>query len=263
MPIKQSIRPFYLMAVLSSRPVWGKQNFQTFFQATQSHPCLWLEYFSKPTFSVSSFLTDLRLARRSKDTLCLEPRSERRMASAETLTLLRLGLLNFPRRSRTLMFKSLICRRDSDSYFLCKSCSFQTGASWTEVCHCSFRILSLSVSFLLGVATYLSGVVQDFGLNVVSLLVHHIYLCVQLLTQRLWGKIRVIGTKNERNEMENVSHQQNKQQLLYQFCHECAATPAALLRTCRWSAWEGFFPPGTLPSVPPFPPAPAPAPLWP
>lgn len=66
--------------------------------------------FFVPTFSVSSFLTDLRLARRSKDTLCLEPRSERRMASAETLTLLRLGLLNFPRRSRTLMFKSLICR---------------------------------------------------------------------------------------------------------------------------------------------------------
>lgn len=63
----------------------------------------------EPTFSVSSFLTDLRLARRSKETLCLEPSSERRMASAETLTLLRLGLLNFPRRSSTLMFRSLIC----------------------------------------------------------------------------------------------------------------------------------------------------------
>lgn len=64
--------------------------------------------FPELTFSTSSFLTDLRLARRSKDTLCLEPSSERRIASAETLTLLRLGLLNFPRRSSTLMLRSLI-----------------------------------------------------------------------------------------------------------------------------------------------------------
>lgn len=63
------------------------------------------------TFSVSSFLTDLRFALRSMDTLCLEPSRERRMASAETRTLLRGGLLNFPLRSRTLMFRSLICNR--------------------------------------------------------------------------------------------------------------------------------------------------------
>lgn len=63
----------------------------------------------QPTFSVSSFLTDLRFALRSMDTLCLEPSRERRMASAETRTLLRVGRLNLPLRSRTLMFRSLIC----------------------------------------------------------------------------------------------------------------------------------------------------------
>lgn len=65
----------------------------------------------QPTFSVSSFLTDLRFALRSMDTLCLEPSRERRMASAETRTLLRAGRLNLPLRSRTLMFRSLICSR--------------------------------------------------------------------------------------------------------------------------------------------------------
>lgn len=64
---------------------------------------------TKHTFSVSSFLTDFRFVRRSMETLCLEPRRDRRMASAETLTLLKLGRLNFPLRSRTLMFRSLIC----------------------------------------------------------------------------------------------------------------------------------------------------------
>lgn len=63
------------------------------------------------TFSVSSFLTDLRFALRSMDTLCLEPSRDRRMASAETRTLLKGGRLNLPLRSRTLMFRSLICKR--------------------------------------------------------------------------------------------------------------------------------------------------------
>lgn len=61
---------------------------------------------STHTFSVSSFLTDLRLARRSIETLCFEPSSERRMASADTRTRRRVGLLNFPLRSNTLMLKS-------------------------------------------------------------------------------------------------------------------------------------------------------------
>lgn len=61
------------------------------------------------TFSVSSFFTDLRLARRSMDTLCLEPSRARSMASAETRTRRRGGRLNFPRRSSTLSFRSLIC----------------------------------------------------------------------------------------------------------------------------------------------------------
>ena len=70
--------------------------------------CVSFFFSSKHTFSVSSFLTDLRLARRSMETLCLEPSSERRMASADTRTRRRLGLLNFPLRSSTFMFRSLI-----------------------------------------------------------------------------------------------------------------------------------------------------------
>ena len=64
------------------------------------------------TFSVSSFFTDLRLARRSMDTLCLEPSRARSMASAETRTRRRGGRLNFPRRSSTFSFRSLICRSE-------------------------------------------------------------------------------------------------------------------------------------------------------
>ena len=80
-----------------------------FWPKASPHLCVYFVLiFPELTFSTSSFLTDLRLARRSKETLCLEPSSERRIASAETLTLLRLGLLNFPRRSSTLMFRSLI-----------------------------------------------------------------------------------------------------------------------------------------------------------
>lgn len=55
---------------------------------------------------------DLRLARRSMDTLCLEPSRARSMASAETRTRRRGGRLNFPRRSSTFSFRSLICRSE-------------------------------------------------------------------------------------------------------------------------------------------------------
>lgn len=65
-----------------------------------------------PTFSVSSFLTDFRFALRSNDTLCLDPKRERRMASADTRTLLRLGRLNFPLKSKTLMVRSFICIKE-------------------------------------------------------------------------------------------------------------------------------------------------------
>lgn len=59
---------------------------------------------------MSSFLTDFRLALRSMDTLCLEPSRALSMASAETRTRRKGGRLNFPRRSRTLIFRSLICK---------------------------------------------------------------------------------------------------------------------------------------------------------
>lgn len=90
------------------------------------------------TFSVSSFLTDLRLARRSMDTLCLEPSSERRMASADTRMRRRLGLLNFPLRSRTLMFRSLIWPRDRkhEDVFLVRAAGVSDEAAlpvWLKV----------------------------------------------------------------------------------------------------------------------------------
>lgn len=78
------------------------------------HDCIFSFLNFSCTFSVSSFLTDLRLARRSMETLCLDPSSERRMASADTRTRRRLGLLNFPLRSSTLIFRSLIWSSDTE-----------------------------------------------------------------------------------------------------------------------------------------------------
>lgn len=62
------------------------------------------------TFSVSSFLTCFRLARRSMQTLCLEPSRARSIASADMRTLRRGGLLNLPRRSKSFWLKSSSCR---------------------------------------------------------------------------------------------------------------------------------------------------------
>lgn len=56
----------------------------------------------------SSFFTDLRLARRSSEPLCFEPRRALIISSAETLTFLRAGFLNLPPRSWTFSFSSLI-----------------------------------------------------------------------------------------------------------------------------------------------------------
>lgn len=59
------------------------------------------------TFS-SSFLTVLRLALKSMDSLCLAPSSAPSMASADTLTLFRLGLFILPFSSKILWFNSAI-----------------------------------------------------------------------------------------------------------------------------------------------------------
>lgn len=72
-------------------------------------------YSTSHTFSVSSFLTDLRLALRSMDTLCFEPSRALSMASAETRTRRKGGRLNFPRRSSTFNFRSLIYRTGEDN----------------------------------------------------------------------------------------------------------------------------------------------------
>lgn len=60
----------------------------------------------KPTFS-SSFLTVLRLALKSTDSLTLEPRRAPNMASAEIFTLLRAGLFILPLSSVIFIFKSV------------------------------------------------------------------------------------------------------------------------------------------------------------
>lgn len=87
---------------------WGTQLFVYLFVV-----CVFVCVSETHTFSVSSFFTDFRLALRSMETLCLDPSRERRMASADTRTLRRFGLLNFPLRSKTLMFKSLIWAMDT------------------------------------------------------------------------------------------------------------------------------------------------------
>lgn len=63
------------------------------------------------TFSVSSFFTCLRWARRSKVSLALVPSSACIMASAEIRTLRRVGRLNLPRRSKIFWFRSAIWSR--------------------------------------------------------------------------------------------------------------------------------------------------------
>lgn len=83
------------------KSVWIKMN----------HLLLWWsQYQFYPTFSclISSFLTDLRLARRSMEPLCLEPSRARIISSAETRTFLRAGFLNLPPRSWTFSFSSWI-----------------------------------------------------------------------------------------------------------------------------------------------------------
>lgn len=60
----------------------------------------------KDTFSVSSFFTCFRLARRSMQTLCLEPSRARSMASADMRTLRSGGRLNLPRRSKSFWLRS-------------------------------------------------------------------------------------------------------------------------------------------------------------
>lgn len=56
----------------------------------------------------SSFFTDLRLALRSMEPLCLEPRRALIISSADTLTFLRAGFLNLPPKSWIFSFSSWI-----------------------------------------------------------------------------------------------------------------------------------------------------------
>ena len=87
----------------------------------------------------SSFLTDFRLALRSMEPLCLEPRRARIISSADTLTFLRAGFLNFPPRSWTFIFSSLIwSRQEAHAFNLFND---QTSHFFSSKRHC-FEILA-------------------------------------------------------------------------------------------------------------------------
>lgn len=118
------------------------------------------------TFSclMSSFFTDLRLALRSMEPLCLEPRSALIISSADTRTFLRAGFLNFPPKSCTFNFSSWIFYRHTHTLLI------------TET-------FSVSLEYLL--YTYISVVFIDFGLKVISLLVHYVDFGMKLPTQFL------------------------------------------------------------------------------
>lgn len=137
------------------------------------------------TFSclMSSFFTDLRWALRSMSgPLFLDPNRALIISSAETLTFLRVGFLNFPPRSCTFRFNSLIQR-----WRICDILLLKKGRkdSWNaEVWH-AVRM------------TYIPVVLRHFGFTVVPLLVHLVNLCMHLLTEFLQSKLPQFQYKNQ------------------------------------------------------------------
>lgn len=113
---------------------------------------------------MSSFFTDLRLALRSMEPLCLEPSSALIISSADTRTFLRAGFLNFPPKSCTFSFSSWIFYTHTHTLLI------------TET-------FSASLEYLF--YTYISVVFIDFGLKVISLLVHYVDFGMKLPTQFL------------------------------------------------------------------------------
>lgn len=79
----------------------------------------------------SSFFTDFRLALRSIEPLCLEPRRALIISSADTLTFRRAGFLNLPPRSCTFSFSSWICLRQR-----------------VYICACGKLLCSMTVLFI-------------------------------------------------------------------------------------------------------------------
>lgn len=105
------------------------------------------------TFSclMSSFFTDLRLALRSMEPLCLEPRSALIISSADTRTFLRAGFLNFPPKSCTFSFSSWIFYTHIHTLFVTETFSVRL-----EMVH-SFILTSLLFLLTLASKSYLSS----------------------------------------------------------------------------------------------------------
>lgn len=105
------------------------------------------------TFSclMSSFFTDLRLALRSMEPLCLEPRSALIISSADTRTFLRAGFLNFPPKSCTFSFSSWIFYTHIHTLFVTQTFSVRVEMVY------SFILTSLLFLLTLASKSYLSS----------------------------------------------------------------------------------------------------------
>lgn len=130
------------------------------------------------TFS-SSFLTVLRLALKSTDSLTLAPRSAPSMASAEIFTLFRAGLFIFPLSSEILWDSSAIWGQQ------CKHVDFINNVSIKNYrCVTFFILTSFCVIWYLW-NLYLFLIFALFYCNVISLFIYHINLLVEFSTQCL------------------------------------------------------------------------------
>lgn len=208
-------------------------RFYCFFWKLLSLPFICL---SSRTFSclMSSFFTDLRLDLRSMEPLFLDPKRALIISSADTLTFLRAGFLNFPPRSCTFRFNWCIYK------------DVEMLSWWLVVVFSFFFSCKSIVSWRL---TYISVVLEDFGLTVVPFLIHHLDLFMDLPTEFLQNTNNTIAFKYKNKTVLCVTLY-----VLWQIF-----LPAGHPRSDQLTAAVEASPPGIeplLPLLPPFlPPA--------
>lgn len=194
------------------------------------------------TFSclMSSFFTDLRLDLRSMEPLFLDPKRAFIISSADTLTFLRAGFLNFPPRSCTFRFNWCIYKDGEKlSWWL---------IVYKELFFLFFLFFSCksTVSWRL---TYISVVLEDFGLTVVPFLIHHLDLVVDLPTEFL------------RNTNNTIMFKYKNETVLYVMRYVLwqISLPAGHPRSNQLTAAVEASRPGIQPSLPLLPPSLPPA----
>lgn len=208
-------------------------RFYCFFWKLLSLPFICL---SSRTFSclMSSFFTDLRLDLRSMEPLFLDPKRALIISSADTLTFLRAGFLNFPPRSCTFRFNWCIYK------------DVEMLSWWLVVVFSFFFSCKSIVSWHL---TYISVVLEDFGLTVVPFLIHHLDLFMDLPAEFLQNTNNTIAFKYKNKTVLCV--------MLYVLWQ--IFLPAGHPRSDQLTAAVEASPPGIeplLPLLPPFlPPA--------